>query len=271
MPDGFAVITQTCDIDEAPDSPVVVAPIVRLDDEYTTKYGAGKSARYVLIDKDLHIDLDYVATVSRGSVDVHLDALTPLLEGQEARIRQAVARKFGRAAVPSHVVSALSPFRAFMLKKSRPGSPESEMIHRISEIRISMEPDWAESSPKTDVVVTLLVGPEEMPELQEGDGAGFVMPEWNANPTVALTEIGTAYLRSTPGSYEAQALWEAFADQLNRLIDRGVERLGGPSSSGILDHTVSVLTRIDFTLEDAENSDRLDLAHLSWVLEVDDD
>lgn len=260
------VVTQTCDLERGRGS-IQVAPLVTLTPEEDAKWGGKKSPRYFPLDGSIYADFETVMTVDGAEVRAFAPSALDLQS--ERALREALARRFGRAAVPGHVASALQEFRKYVIEKDGKDSPQGRMINKIKEIRVGMRPDWKEGSIKSLVTVHLIL---EAGDLFD-DGLVDFDADQNADTYAELerSALETAYgpkpkdaigvlaaqLETTiPGSAEYAILWLALAEAFRLLVE---PQLG----SQIEELVVEVTDKRAARLELVDSTDVLDLAFLS--------
>jgi hypothetical protein len=266
---GFVVVTQTCDLVRVGSS-LQVASAERLTPDEIAKFGARKSPRYFCLEDDLFADFDFLITVQCDSIARF--ALTDLSLSDERAFRQAVARKFGRIAAPTHVVESLRSFRKYFIDKSKkPDSAPGRMLGRIGEIRIAVEPDWSEDSEKESIHIYLLLDAEDVlddndPERGETAASAELQVTLNGIDKLpvgdALVRLTALMDRNEAGSRNDFLIWNGIVNAFMRMIQKGIADLGS-SAPKIGEVIVDVQTRATMSLAEADETDQLDLAHLS--------
>jgi len=259
---GFVIVTHACDVVRARES-LVVAGLVSLNDDDVSKYGEGKSPRYFGVSVDLYADFEAVATVTMESV---IDANPLDMDPQTARaFRHAAARKWGRVAIPTHVDKIVKPLQEYFKGRAAKASFAS-MISRVKEIRIAVSPDWLETSEKDFVELTFLFEPGDLGE-PDGSAAAGVKSEITAaallEPGLALAKLADLLADCQPGSVDDDAVWEAIAETFARMVQKRQESLGPAGGPTVKDVIVTVKSKADMTVAEYEDTERLDLSHLS--------
>lgn len=261
--DGFAIVTHACDVDRARGS-LVIAALVQLTPEDAAKYGDGKSPRYFAVSGNLYADFEAIATVTRDSVA----EMNPTdLDAERARaFRHAAGRKWGRVAIPTHVDGVLKPLQEYF--KSRAGKGTfATMISRVKEIRIAVYPDWLEDSDKESVELTFLFEPGDLSDAESPVAADGVQKEIAAvselAPKQALAKLADLLADCHPASEDDAAVWLAVTDTFTRMLNDENGKLNTGAQPLISDVIVTAKTKADMTVAEYEETERLDLAHLS--------
>jgi hypothetical protein len=272
--DGFVIVTQTCDLDR--EAPVLqVAAVCVLNEDEIAKYGSGRSPRYFHINQHFYADLSRIWTVERSSLNEA--SLIPASLDFEGAVRGAVSRRFGRLAIPTHVGDSLRKLRNYILEKNKnPASEPYLMLQLVSEIRVSIAPDWSESADKDELTLTLVLEDDELTydaEWQPTHGTEAVEKtiagmRSKQNSKLVLNGLSGLLSTSPKGTPERDLVWQAIARSFGDLIASSVSGAVPVISECI----VQVTTKSQYTLTEFENSERLDLAHLSQAdVELDDD
>jgi hypothetical protein len=267
-PNGFVIVSQTCDIARADRPGVQVAPLTVFDQSAIGVKGNGKSPRYLEVDPaqpEVYADLDRITTVEREGL-VELEASMAEAElSHERKLRQSIARKFGRIAMPTHVEVAFKPLREYAMKRSKvEGTQEYDMLERIREIRVSLD-QWDETSSKT-IAVYLILDPGELPmdtDVEPSDDlATTVAAALQSNtPQTAMVSLASLLAGVDPGSVDSHLVWEGVASNVRAMVDTG----SADGEPAIVSVDVRVTTKLDFKMVDYEATERLDLAHLSGI------
>lgn len=261
--DGFAIVTHACDVDRARDS-LVVAALVQFPPDKVARYGSGKSPRYFPVFDNLYADFEAIATVTRDSV---AEANPIDLEAERARaFRHAAGRKWGRVAIPTHVDGVLKPLQEYF--KDRAGKDTfATMISRVKEIRIAVYPDWLEDSDKDSVELTFLFEPGDLSDTESPVAADGVRKEIAAvsplAPKQTLAKLADLLANCHPASEDDATVWMAITDAFTRMLNDENRKLNTGAQPQISDVIVTAKTKADMTVAEYEETERLDLAHLS--------
>lgn len=259
-PSGFAVLTQTCDLVRER-GPIALVSLVELNAAQQANLGGGKSPRYFHVTGEFFADFDRIAVIDQQEVAaVATESLTPM---NARAFRQAAARKFGRAPIPTHVDDAVRPFRDWF--KKRAGTTTFvEMIRRVSEIRISVSPDWEEDTEKDAVELTLLFEPGDLAfpkEIPVSEGVAAEILNNRLRPaTESLPKLASLLRNCEPGSGDDLAVWEAVAEHFAQML---AEEIAAATVPSIHEFVVNVRTKVDMNVAEFERTERLDLSHLS--------
>ena len=269
LPFGFAVISQTCDLSRTDRPLVQVASLVQFDEAETAKWGAGGTPRYRLVAGNFYADFDNIVTTTHSFLE-KVGALTPISLDDEKAFRQSIARKFGRLALPTHVERGLTGLRNYLIAKVKnPGSAPGQMIQRISEIRVGVEPDWDEASRKEIVELTLILQTGDLADMSAAEAAAAQQDDVLTNtlatigqkpPREALNLMADQLQLVEPASASDRLIWESIASQVRALV---VTKYEVAEDGEVEDVNVTVTTKNGFNLDDYEATERLDLAHLS--------
>lgn len=146
--EGFAVLTQTCDIvRSAADRPFLeVAPLVRVEAGIRDEVRRAVRPRYAFIpgvaSLSLVADLDRVMTVEKA-VAADWRRMPGCSTDEDARaFRDAVVRKHARAALPDDFnLFAFSLVSRLKTKHARQ-SPEGDALRALRQIRVRAAPEW---------------------------------------------------------------------------------------------------------------------------------
>jgi len=164
-PEATVVVTQTCDLVRSiAERPTIqVAPLIRIKDEQrAAPYREGASPRYVWLPRlgpDAFIDLDVVSTISKRLLVSH--DRNPGVGGDDEarRFRLAIARKFGRPALPDDVAPATKRLRARIGQKwDKPGSAEGSLMQSLLQVRLAATPSWDADNIHVDLVYIVEAG-----------------------------------------------------------------------------------------------------------------
>jgi hypothetical protein len=262
---GYSIITQTCDL-ARPRGAIQIVGHDALSDEEIKTFGGGRSPRYHHVTSALYANFDRVWTVDSDSVDT--GQLMELSLEDEKIFRAAAARMYGRLAIPTHVGIALNRLQRYLKDKSKnPDSTPGAMLSRIKEIRISVDPDWAEETPKDTTALWLVLEDAEFPVVE--DWAETVSTETlratlralseSNNPRASLTSL-SGHLNSAPiGTPEREIVWRQIAEEIKRMVAEDFAAAEPP----IAEVLVEAETKSRISLNLIEETDRLDLSHLS--------
>ena len=262
FPHGFAVMTQTCDV-VRDHGRVTVVMLTRLGPDDQAKWGRGKSPRYFQVVGDYFADFERVAVVSQAAAaEIAANDLSPVAA---RAFREAAARRFGRAPIPTHLDEVLTPLQKWL--KSRAGKAAfAGMIERIREIRLAVSPDWEERTDKDTVELTLLFEPGDLAFPDEGSASVGTVAEIEAAirhpPGEALVKLAGLLSDCMPGTPDDAAAWEAVAECFARMLEEKAAGVasGAPAVGRVV---VTARTKADMTVAEYEQTERLDLSHLS--------
>lgn len=261
FPHGFAIMTQACDIERNRDR-ITVVSLEELTETEIADKGAGKSPKYWQVAGPVHAVFDTVVTVDAAQLKT-LD-LHDLDQTQAKGFRLAAARAWGRAPVPSFVDEVLKVLRDWMKKQNKKAS-YSPSISRIKEIRIAMRPDWSEEAAKTEIEITFLFEPFDLSDSADASaGVSSRLQDIEVlSPEKRISPLFVLLAECQPGGADDYAVWnvvcDAFADLLRVAADKA-SRSGGLTIDEI---SVTAMTKRDMRVDAYEDTERLDLAHLS--------
>lgn len=183
--DGFAVLTQTCDIirncEERPF--LEICPLVQADEDKIQQIERGHRPNYAHIpgisDQRLVADLDRVMTVEKAVV-AQWDRVAGCLDDHDARrLSLALARKRARIAFPNDFVSFVEPLKRRMSKKHDKGSDEGEALRALREIRVRAAPSWDAESIQ---LMFWFIRDEDQPTFKKRGWDVFLEPWLNRVP-----------------------------------------------------------------------------------------
>lgn len=164
--EGFAIVTQTCDLvrDQTTRPYVELAPLVHVADPGTYKHIKKLTQpRYAVIpaleDKRLVADLDRCMTIEKPVLS-HLTPVRGMRTEDEGRqFARALARKRARPALPNDFVAAFAPVRDHLIKTFKKTNSEAEHLDAIHEFRVHPEPSWDAPS----ITLTVYLFKQEQP------------------------------------------------------------------------------------------------------------
>jgi hypothetical protein len=140
------------------------------------------------------------------------------------------------------------------------------MIERIREIRIAVSPDWEEHTNKGTVELTLLFVPGDLAFPDAGPltagAAAEIAAATQLPPSDALMKLAGLLGNCVPGTHDAAAVWDAVAECFARMLDdkAGKTSSDSPEIGGFVG---TARTKADMTVAEYEQTERLDLSHLS--------
>lgn len=146
--EGFAVITQTCDIVRSCRERqfIEVCPLVRVEEDMLHQIERCQRPRYAHIEgvSNLHLvaDLDRVMTVEKPVVAQWVRVAGCLKDDDSRRLSLTLARKRARVAFPDDFVEFASPLMNRMSTKHDKGSDEGRALRALREIRVRAAPSW---------------------------------------------------------------------------------------------------------------------------------
>ncbi len=146
--EGFAIVTQTCDIVRPfQQRPFLeVSPLVLAEDIRSVE--CGKRPRYAYLpglrDTGLVADLDRVMVIEKPFFIRHERVRGCLTDDDVRHFSDALSRKRSRFAFPDDFVALVKPFFSRFSDKYKKNSSEGEALRRLREIRIQASPSWVE-------------------------------------------------------------------------------------------------------------------------------
>jgi hypothetical protein len=159
----WVVITQTCDlVRPASTRPYLqLAPVIRLGGDELVMAQKHHTPRHVAVPQagpDAFADLDEVLTVEKTrAAGFQVGGSLPGADAERA-FSEAIARHYGRPALPDELNEALAKLKDLMVKRHGKLSPEGSAVTALLEIRVSAAPSW--DSPQVRVVL-YFIHPEE--------------------------------------------------------------------------------------------------------------
>ena len=145
---GFAVITQTCDLVRSCKARpfVEVSPLVEVASRMLREIERGRRPNYGFIPgvaPDRFVaDLDRVMTIEKGVV-ARWDRIVGCPADEDSRrLALALARKRARTAFPDDFVTLASPLMRRMASKHDKQSNEGHTLRALREIRVRAAPSW---------------------------------------------------------------------------------------------------------------------------------
>jgi hypothetical protein len=261
-PAGVVIVTQTCEIVRDERLFVHVAPRKQHAGDTSSLARKGRMPRYVhlprLGDNDF-VALDRLYSIHKSVV---ADAeRIPTVEGaKEAAIfGQAVGRYFSRFAYPDEVSPYLEPLAKHIIEKAlKPNGAEGRSIAEVVQLRLRSVNGWEE--PPYDMELVVIVDPTALPMFPGDEVPPFDerLNAWlyDAEGTVQRPshEIASK-LRNEQDAGKRYALWQALGDAWAARC--------GPYPPGIAGMTASVISADEFTFTMLDQSELLDLDHLS--------
>ena len=159
----WVVITQTCDlVRPASTRPYLqLAPVIRLGGDELVMAQKHHTPHHVAVPQvgpDAFADLDEVLTVEKThAAGLQVGGSLPG-PNAEREFATAVARHYGRPALPDELNEAMAKLKDLMVKRHGKLSPEGSAVTDLLEIRVGAVPSW--DSPHVRVVL-YFIHPEE--------------------------------------------------------------------------------------------------------------
>ncbi|MDR3202007.1 MAG: hypothetical protein LBT54_02570 [Bifidobacteriaceae bacterium] len=256
-PHGVAVITQNCDAIREGILAVQVCPIARLPSDMASEARKGRRPRYGALpglDADAFVDFESVATIDKSFL-LSSRGLPGVVAATDQRaLREAVGRRFSRAALPDSVTLWLGPLQELLREKAgHPNRALSWAFDRILQIRVSSGSGWR--GPTYSLLVSFIVENGILPQFPDDrlPAKPTKLVDWLTGKSPSQIEIR---LKKTSEPIERHYLWDALGQALIGLC-------AAVPSSAILDAGAQVIAANEFTLTQVFDSEQLDLDHLS--------
>jgi|ERR1035437_4991230 hypothetical protein len=158
---GFAILTQTCDIvRDSRDRPYLeIAPLVPAEHVEIEAIRRGDRPRYAFLpgleDRSLVVDLDLVNTIEKA-VLIGKPRLQGCRTDEDLRqFAQALTRKRSRFAFPTDIGSMFKKWKSRIEAKHSRESPEGRLLRDMREIRVAATPGWTAEPVELDVYLVL--------------------------------------------------------------------------------------------------------------------
>ena len=271
MPNGAAVLSQTCDIVQRDRLTVQIAPLVPLSGSMANEAKIRRRPQYVPLPnapENLFIDLERLTSIHKNDlVDVAHEA--GVSSQDEARkLAQSIGRRFTRFPFPDNVHPWLRPLEGVLQTKAdHPNSPEGIALKNIMEIRVEARGKWEDPPPYALTILFVVepgilpYGPQDEPPEVPAELSGWLRDGSGALKRTA-SQIADRLNRasSAPDRYYLWlALGEAWAAQCHPEpgASQAVMREVEDSIDG------EVLSADELTMDRWWGSEALDLDHLS--------
>lgn len=172
--EGFAVISQTCDVVRAPQIVplVAVCPLVQIDEARVADIEKGQAPRFTLLrntPRGFVVDFSRPMSVSKQLLISWERFRGCESEADQLKFARDLETFFGRYAFPDAFVESVKPLRRSILDKySKENSEFGKAVRSIGELRVH---PWSSWSDQLEVPITFLVivDEEEDRELKSHD------------------------------------------------------------------------------------------------------
>jgi hypothetical protein len=258
----FVVVSQSCDVVQPKRELVQLAPLIQLSDEVIHRTAVNKeNPRYPLIataDGGYFADLAQIVSVPKGQLEGppsrHSLSLEDARDAREFGL--AVARWFGRFAVPDEVQPWLEPVQSLIRSKyDKPASPLGQVMQQVTEVRVEAE-DWSVLPVSLTVHVIVKAGSvPTIPEDADLSQIGTLPSDLDAICAAILVEQDP--VRRT-------MLWATFADALASRCSPRTKNAEDPVIRDAVQSIKGELSSDDeFPLSKVRRSEQLDIEFLS--------
>lgn len=226
IPSGLAVVmTQTCDLVRSWDHPrdprpyVIVAPVETIDEDRYGDVARGRVpalAALPWVGSGAVANLEAVQTLDKQHFVTCTLVSGPRSDEERRGFEFAVARKFGRAAIPDGARDSIQAMRKHIRDKAVKNGVQGEVLDRVDSIRIEPDPSW-DANPVSAIIV-LLVAESIFPYGQGTvDEAVKRSVEEIAAPKDRLQAIAQWLVDADPATGTASWLWSEYAAGLAEL------------------------------------------------------
>lgn len=258
----FVIVSQSCDVVQPKRELIQIAPLVQLSNEVTYRTAFNKeNPRYPLVttvDGGHFADLAQIVSVPKSSFENplvhHPFSIEDARDAREFGL--AVARWFGRFAVPDEVQPWLVPVQSLIRTKyEKTASPLGQVLQQVTEVRVEAD-DW--SKLPVSLTIHVIVKAGIVPTLPEDSDFSHI-----ASIPSDLDAICAAIL-SEKAQVRLAMLWSAFADG---LASRCSPRTKDAEDPAVRDAVRSISGELssddEFPLSKVRRSEQLDVDFLS--------
>lgn len=221
------VLTQSCDLVRAPVNEkdprpyAVIAPLQVVRSNHYKEVAAGYRPAYASVPwaGDNYVaNLEIVQTIRKIDL-VRMKVVARPGKDEEVRgFAYAVARKFGRAALPDEVQECLRPLRAHLRKRHGKNSPEGRILADLQTIRVEPNPDW--TSDEIELAVIFVV--EGLPLANSATPTNTKLItdlKGIADTTSRMAQIAAELDQKSQGESTLRKLWDLYACSAVELCD----------------------------------------------------